>query len=69
MRLVADAGLWTSGPVPQPVPLTTVLEVAGAVLSWTVDEPDGAAHIAFTDVVRADWLWRVVGEGGHSALV
>jgi hypothetical protein len=50
--------------------LTAVLEVSGAVLSWTVDEPpgDGSALITFTDVGRADWLWRVLGESGHVAL-
>ncbi len=69
MRFVGDSGLWTAGPVPEAVPLTSVLEVSGAVLSWTVDDPAGAAHIAFTDAARADWLWRVVGEGGHSSLV
>lgn len=66
MRFVADAGLWTTGAVPAPIPLTAVLEITGAVLSWTVDEPDSGVHIAFTDVDRADWLWRVVGERGHS---
>jgi len=69
MRFVGDSGLWTTGPVPEGVPLTSVLEVSGAVLSWTVDDPAGAAHIAFTDAARADWLWRVVGEAGHSSLV
>ena len=63
MRLVGDSGLWTTGPVPEGVPLTSVLEVSGAVLSWTVDDPAGAAHIAFTDAARADWLWRVRRRG------
>lgn len=73
MRLVAESGLWTTGParqIPAAAPLTAVLEVSGAVLSWTIDDPpdDTATHIAFTDVSRADWLWRVVGETGHVAL-
>ncbi|OBH16104.1 hypothetical protein [Mycobacterium sp. E3247] len=72
MRLVADSGLWSTGPASEATPLAAVLEVSGAVLSWTLDapgEPDGAAtHITFTDVGRADWLWRVVGESGHVAL-
>lgn len=68
MRFVADSGLWTTGPAPGAVPLTTVLEVSGAVLSWTVDDPGAGVHIAFTDPARADWLWRVVGEDGHSAI-
>ncbi|MEE2853825.1 MAG: hypothetical protein VX424_14405 [Actinomycetota bacterium] len=72
MRLVADAGLWSTWPVDAPVatPLVALLEVSGAVLSWSVDDPDDAApHITFTDVSRADWLWRIFGEAGHVALV
>jgi len=70
MRLVADSGLWRSGPTTAPAPLAAVLEVSGAVLSWTVDDPPGAAsaQITFTDLSRADWLWRVLGESGHVAL-
>lgn len=67
MRLTADSGLWTTGPAVTPAPLVAVLEVSGAVLSWTVDEPRDA-QIAFTDAARADWLWRVVGEAGHHAV-
>ncbi len=70
MKLVADSGLWTLGPVSAETPLAAVLEVSGAVLSWTVDDPpgDGRAQITFTDLSRADWLWRVFGEAGHVAL-
>lgn len=68
MRLVADSGLWGTGPTTAQTPLTAVLEVSGAVLSWTVDDPAGAAQITFTDLARADWLWRVLGESGHVAL-
>lgn len=68
MRFVNESGLWTTGPVPEAAPLTTVLEVCGAVLSWTVDDPAHSVHIAFTDPVRADWLWRIVGERGHSSI-
>jgi len=68
MRLVADSGLWITGQPPSHPPLTAVLEVSGAVLSWTVDDPSAAAQITFTDPARADWLWRVLGEQGHSAL-
>ncbi|OBF77177.1 hypothetical protein A5750_07175 [Mycobacterium sp. 852002-51613_SCH5001154] len=72
MRLVADSGLWSTGPVSEATPLAAVLEVSGAVLSWTLDqpgEPDAAAtHITFTDFGRADWLWRILGESGHVAL-
>ncbi|HEX5256082.1 MAG TPA: hypothetical protein VFW69_19830 [Mycobacterium sp.] len=72
MRLVADSGLWSTGPVDAAAatPLVALLEISGAVLSWTVDDPDDVApHITFTDVSRADWLWRIVGEAGHVALV
>ncbi|MCZ8379779.1 hypothetical protein O6P37_12970 [Mycobacterium sp. CPCC 205372] len=69
MRLVAGEGLWSTGSPAVATPLTAVLEVSGAVLSWPVDEPGAAAHVAFTDVTRADWLWRVVGDSGHAALL
>ncbi len=57
--------------VEQPLPLVAVLEVSGAVLSWIVDDPAGAdaAQVTFTDPARADWLWRVVGQSGHVALL
>lgn len=72
MRLVADSGLWSTEPVSPAAatPLIALLEVSGAVLSWTLDDPDDAApQLTFTDVSRADWLWRVLGEAGHVALV
>ena len=70
MRLVAESGLWSTGPLEAPTPLVALLEVSGAVLSWTVDDPAGVAatRISFTDPRRADWLWRVVGESGHVAV-
>jgi hypothetical protein len=68
MRLVADSGLWSTGQQAAPRPLAAVLEVSGAVLSWTVDDPSGVAQITFTDPARADWLWRVLGEPGHVEL-
>jgi hypothetical protein len=51
--------------------LTALLEVSGAVLSWPVDDPAAAdaPQLTFTDVRRADWLWRVIGEAGHSTVV
>ncbi|QZT65118.1 hypothetical protein [Mycolicibacterium austroafricanum] len=69
MRFAADSGLWTTGPRPDAMQLTAVLEVSGAVLSWSVDGPESDVHIAFTDPVRADWLWLIVGESAHSAIV
>ncbi|HEX2401986.1 MAG TPA: hypothetical protein VHJ79_18680, partial [Mycobacterium sp.] len=68
MRLVADSGLWSTGRQAAQPPLVAVLEVSGAVLSWPVDYPSHLAQITFTDPARADWLWRVLGESGHSAL-
>jgi hypothetical protein len=68
MKLVADSGLWSTGPLIEPTPLVAVLEVSGAVLSWTVDDTSSAAHITFTDLAGADWLWRVLGETGHTAV-
>ncbi len=73
MRLVADSGLWSTGATGELVaatPLIAVLEVSGAVLSWTIDDPvdEAATQITFTDTSRAEWLWRVLGEPGHVAL-
>ena len=70
MRLSADGGLWSTGPPADDVPLVAVLEVSGAVLSWVVDAGVGEPpSITFTDPERADWLWRVLGESGHVALL
>ena len=55
MRLVADSGLWSTGPQAAPTPLVAVLEVSGAVLSWAIEDRAGAAEITFTDLPRADW--------------
>lgn len=71
MKLVADSGLWSTGPIAEVTPLVAILEVSGAVLSWTLDAPDdpaAATQITFTDPARADWLWRVLGESGHVTL-
>ena len=74
MRLVADSGLWGTGPGYEPIaatPLVALVEVSGAVLSWMVDDPpgDAATRITFTDLSRADWLWRILGESGHVTLM
>lgn len=63
MRVVTDAVV--------PAPLVAVLEVSGAVLSWTVDDTAaaGATRVTFTDAERADWLWRVVGASEHVAFL
>jgi hypothetical protein len=69
MRLVADSGLWRTGPTVASAPAVAVLELSGAVLAWTVDDPSGSARITFTDAPAAEWLWRVVGEAGHVAVL
>jgi hypothetical protein len=68
MRLVADSGLWVAGHDTEAPPLAAVVEVSGAVLSWTIDGPREASQITLTDPSRADWMWRVLGEAGHVAL-
>lgn len=71
MRVVADGGLWTTGPAVAEAPAVAVIELAGAVLTWTVDDPAGpaATRITFTDVAAAEWLWRLVGTSGHTTLL
>ncbi len=68
MRLIADSGLWVAGQQTEAPPLAAVLEVSGAVLSWTIDGPPEDTQITLTDPSRADWMWRVLGEAGHVAL-
>jgi hypothetical protein len=68
MRLVADSGLWVAGHETEAPPLAAVLEVSGAVLSWTIDGPPEAVQLTLTDPSRADWMWRVFGDAGHVAL-
>ncbi|WP_006246159.1 hypothetical protein [Mycolicibacterium tusciae] len=68
MKLMSDSGLWSTGPAVAPSPLQAVLEVSGAVLSWTVDDRGADPQITFTDPSRADWLWRVLGEAGHRSV-
>jgi hypothetical protein len=71
MRLVNESGLWATGPTVAAPPAVAVLELDGAVLAWTVDDPSGVAstHVTFTNVDAAEWLWRVVGQRGHVALL
>ncbi|WP_309233141.1 hypothetical protein [Mycolicibacterium sp. CBMA 295] len=59
-----------TGPLAEAAPLVAVLEVSGAVLSWVVDgDAADPPSITFTDPGRADWLWRVLGESGHVAVL
>lgn len=71
MNLHMDSGLWTFGSGVPAGPAAAVVEVAGAVLAWRVDAASGPADvtIAFTELDEAEWLWRVVGESGHLALL
>ncbi|WP_067439950.1 hypothetical protein [Nocardioides jensenii] len=69
MKFTVENGLWACGAPVDPPPLVAVLEVSGAILEWTVDEPEPAPRITLTDVDAADWLWRVVGEDAHVRLV
>lgn len=69
MKLVAESGLWTTGAQVAAPPAVAVLEVAGAVLAWTVDDPAATAQLTFTDVAAAEWLWRVAGGHGHVAVI
>ncbi|KRF20614.1 hypothetical protein ASG90_18775 [Nocardioides sp. Soil797] len=69
MKFALENGLWVCGTPVDPPPLVAVLEVSGAILEWTVDEPAPAPRITLTDADAADWLWRVVGEDAHVRLV
>ncbi|OKH83765.1 hypothetical protein EB75_07535 [Mycobacterium sp. ST-F2] len=69
MRLTVDSGLWALGSEVEAPPEVAVLEVSGAVLAWTIHDAAHAVRITFTDLVAADWLWRLVGEAGHVAIV
>ena len=71
MRLSSGSAALTFGPAVAEPPAVAVLEVGGAVLAWTIDDPEGAVNVrmTITDVVAADWLWRVVGPTGHAAIV
>jgi hypothetical protein len=69
VRFVRDSGLWSTGPDVPAGPTAAVLELSGAVLAWTVDGPPSSVTITLTDVAAAEWLWRLVGEDGHVALL
>jgi hypothetical protein len=71
VRVVAESGLWATGPSVAEAPAVAVLELSGAVLAWTVDDQAALAapNITFTNVAAAEWLWRVVGQSGHVALL
>jgi hypothetical protein len=71
MKLVTESGLWATGPVVAEAPAVAVLELSGAVLAWTVDDPAGAeaTRVTFTNFTAAEWLWLLVGQPGHVALL
>ncbi|MDO5677670.1 MAG: hypothetical protein Q4G35_09230 [Propionibacteriaceae bacterium] len=64
-------GLWSLGsPVAAAAPLVHVLEARGAILEWPLDAPpDAPPHLSVTDAAEADWLWQLVGEPAHVALL
>ncbi|MBJ7338995.1 hypothetical protein [Mycolicibacterium sp.] len=70
MRLVSDSGLRVVGPAVSAPPAVAVLDVSGAVLEWTVDDPDGVAatRMTITNLDAAEWLWRVVGPAAHALI-
>lgn len=69
MKLRASQGLWSTAGIGVEAPLVAVVELDGAVMSWVVDDPAAVPELTFTDVGSADWLYRVVGDAGHVALV
>ena len=69
MKLTVDSGLWALGTEVAAPPEVAVLEVSGAVLAWTIHDRAQAVRITLTDLPAADWLWRLVGEAGHVAVV
>ena len=71
MRLVADSGLWSVGPATRrrrrwPRCWKSVARCCPG--RSTIHPAMRRAQITFTDLSRADWLWRVFGEAGHVAL-
>ena len=69
MKFTVDSGLWALGSEVDAPPEVAVLEVSGAVLAWTIHDAAQAVRITFTDLNAADWLWQLVGEAGHVAVV
>lgn len=69
MKFTVDSGLWALGSEVDAPPEVAVLEVSGAVLAWTIHDAAQAVRITFTDLTAADWLWQLVGEAGHVAVV
>ena len=68
MRLVADSGLWVARSRTEAPPLAAVLEVSGAVLSWTIDGPPEASQITLTDAPAPIGCGAFSVRPGHVAL-
>ena len=69
MRLVADSGLWSTGPLVAPTPLVRCSKSAAPCcpgLSTIAARRCGRSRSPTR--LSADWLWRVLGESGHVAL-
>lgn len=64
-------GLWVLGtPLTLPAPLIQVVEGRGAVLEWAADaEPTAVPVLTVVDTAEADWLWQLIGEPAHAALL
>lgn len=55
-------------PVAGPPPLVQAVQARGAVLEW----PVGGSRfptLTITDPADCDWLWRLIGERGHAAVI
>ena len=64
-------GLWAIGdPVDDPPPLLQAVEARGVLLEWPIDAPEGRApFLTVTDTFEAEWLWQLIGERAHAALL
>ncbi|MFC3849826.1 hypothetical protein ACFORJ_06560 [Corynebacterium hansenii] len=64
----ADALHVLGDPVAGPPPLVQVVQARGAVLEWLVGG-SRVPTLTVTDPAACDWLWRLIGERGHAAVV
>lgn len=55
-------------PVAGPPPLVQAVQARGAVLEWQVGGPCFPT-LTITDPAECDWLWRLIGERGHAAVI
>lgn len=71
LRFAPDHALWVLGePLAAAPPLVQAVQARGAVLEWAIGAGgDAVPTITLTDPAAADWLWRLVGEGAHAAML